>query len=69
LVEAIILPLLAGTQHCCVQISKLFYDGVIPDEQLEIAAETRKLINKKVGSYNDFRLALTHPEKLKPETD
>jgi Protein of unknown function DUF262 len=49
------------------QISKLFYDGVIPDEQLEIAAETRKLINKKVGSYNDFRLALTHPEKLKPE--
>lgn len=49
------------------QISKLFYDGVIPDEQLKIAEETRKLIHKKVGSYNDFRLALTHPDKVKPE--
>jgi hypothetical protein len=49
------------------QISKLFYDGVIPDEQLKIAEETRKLINKTVGSYEDFRLALTHPDKVKPE--
>ncbi len=49
------------------QISKHFYDGVIPDEQLEIAEETRKLINRKVGSYEDFRLALTHPDKVKPE--
>ena len=49
------------------QISKLFYDGVIPDEQLKIAEETRKLINKKVGSYEDCRLALTHPDKVKPE--
>ncbi|MEG4814715.1 HNH endonuclease [Microcoleus sp. K5-D4] len=49
------------------QISKLFYDGVIPDEQLKIAEETRKLIHKKVGSYNDFRLALTYPDKVKPE--
>lgn len=49
------------------QISKLFYDGVIPDEQLKIAEETRKLINKKVGGYEDFRLALTHPDKVKPE--
>jgi hypothetical protein len=29
------------------KISKLFYDGVIPDEQLKIAEETRKLIQKK----------------------
>jgi Protein of unknown function DUF262/HNH endonuclease len=48
-------------------ISKLFYDGVIPDEQIEIAEATRKLVNKIVGSYKDFELALTHPDKVKPE--
>ncbi|SJM90020.1 conserved hypothetical protein [Crenothrix polyspora] len=48
-------------------ISKVFYDGIIPDEQLEIAQETRKLVNKTIGSYNDFRLALTNPDKIKPE--
>ena len=49
------------------EISKQFYDGVIPDEQLKIAGETRKLINKKVGLYEDFRRALTHPDKVPPE--
>jgi hypothetical protein len=49
------------------KISKLFYDGIIQDEQLEIAQETRKLVNKDVGPYEDFRLALSHPEKVKPE--
>ena len=39
------------------EISKQFYDGVIPDEQLKLAEETRKLINKKVGLYEDFKLA------------
>jgi len=48
-------------------ITKKFYDGLIPDEQLEIADKTRKLINSKIGSYKDFRLALTYPEKVKPE--
>ncbi len=28
------------------KISNLFYDGVIPDEQLKISEETRKIINK-----------------------
>ncbi len=49
------------------QISKLFYDGVIPDEQSEIAKETRKLVEKTMGSYGDFRLALTYPDKVRPE--
>jgi hypothetical protein len=49
------------------KISKLFYDGIIPDEQLEVAQETRKLVNKTVGSYEDFRLALTYPDRVKPE--
>jgi hypothetical protein len=45
-------------------ISKHFYDGIIPEEQLEIAEETRKLIRKRIGSYSDFKLALTNPENL-----
>lgn len=48
-------------------ISKHFYDGIIPDEQIEIAQETRKLVNKIVGSYEDFRLALVRPDKVGPE--
>lgn len=48
-------------------ISKQFYDGIIPDEQIEIAEETRKLIRKRIGSYSDFKLALTNPEKVSPE--
>ena len=48
-------------------ISKNFYDGIIPDEQIEIAGRTRKTVNTKIGSYKDFKLALTHPEKVEPE--
>ncbi len=48
-------------------ISKGFYDGMIPDEQRAIADKTRRLVNKTVGSYSDFKLALTHPDKVKPE--
>lgn len=48
-------------------ISKLFYDGIIPDEQIDIAEETRRLIRKRIGSYSDFKLALTNPEKVSLE--
>lgn len=48
-------------------ISKQFYDGIIPDEQIDIAEKTRTVIRKKIGTYNDFKLALTHPEKVPPE--
>jgi len=48
-------------------ISRHFYDGVIPEEQLEIAQETRKLVTKMIGSYVDFRMALTYPDKVQPE--
>ena len=47
--------------------SKMFYDGVIPDEQLHIADRTRRLINSKIGSYEDYKLASTHPEKVKSD--
>lgn len=48
-------------------ISKMFYDGIIPDEQIEIAEKTRKIIHSEIGSYEDYKLALTHPGKVKPE--
>jgi hypothetical protein len=46
--------------------SKQFYDGIIPDDQLRDAENTRQQINKTIGSYDDFKLALTNPEKVKP---
>ncbi|MBK1989610.1 HNH endonuclease [Sphaerospermopsis aphanizomenoides BCCUSP55] len=49
------------------KISKEFYEGVIPDEQLKFAEETRKLVNKIVCPYDDLRYALTNTEKFKPE--
>jgi hypothetical protein len=48
-------------------ISKLFYESIIPDDQLGVGEETRKLVNRTVGSYEDFRLAISHPDKVKPE--
>ncbi len=49
------------------QASKLFYDGIVPEEQLKIAEETRKIVNKEVGPYSDYRLALSHPDKVRQE--
>ena len=45
-------------------ISKLFYDGILPEEQVKAAQETKKLVERSVGSYSDLRLALSHPEKV-----
>jgi hypothetical protein len=48
------------------KLSKQFYDGVIPDEQINIAEDARKNIRKKFGTYEDFKLALTNPDKVNP---
>lgn len=48
-------------------ISKEMYDGVIPEEQKKVAEETRKLVNNAIGSYKDYKLALSHPEKVDPK--
>lgn len=48
-------------------ITKLAFDGLIPEEQIEIANKTRKLIEKEIGLYTDYQLALKFPEKVKPE--
>lgn len=46
------------------KISKLAFNNLIPDEQIEVAKETRKLIEKEIGSFSDYALALKHPEKV-----
>jgi hypothetical protein len=46
------------------RISKMFYDGIIPDDQVNLAEETKRLIRKRIGSYDEFKLALTNPEKV-----
>lgn len=49
------------------EASKNLYEGIIPEEQLLIADATRKLVEKTVGAYADYRLALTRPDKVLPE--
>jgi hypothetical protein len=46
--------------------SKAFYDGIIPDEQLEIAEATRTLIRKRIGPFQDYEMALRNPDKVSP---
>lgn len=46
-------------------ISKLFFDGVIPQEQIAVAEQTRKSVNKSIGKYSDYKLAMSHPEKVR----
>ncbi|MBI4243806.1 MAG: DUF262 domain-containing protein [Planctomycetes bacterium] len=48
-------------------ISKKFYDGIIPDEQIEIAERMRNQIRKRVGLFKDYELATSYPDKVKPE--
>lgn len=45
-------------------ITKQFYDGRVPDEQIEIAEQTRAIIKKKIGSFSDYQLAIKSPEKV-----
>lgn len=45
------------------ELSRQFYDNVIPPEQLEAAAATRKLIANKVGSYSEIKFAGQFPER------
>lgn len=49
------------------EISKKFFDARIPEDQLEHAEKTRKLVNKEIGAFSDFKLANTNPEKVRPD--
>ena len=45
-------------------ITKQLFDGIVPEEQLQIAEDARKLIRKRIGTYSDYKLALTNPDKV-----
>jgi hypothetical protein len=49
------------------KISKMFYDGILPEDQIHLAEETRKYVRKRIGSYEDFKLALSNPEKVRAD--
>ncbi|HZT41131.1 MAG TPA: DUF262 domain-containing protein, partial [Chthonomonadaceae bacterium] len=42
------------------KLSRVFFDNHIPPEQNKAAEETRKLVNKEVGSYQELSLALRY---------
>lgn len=46
------------------QTSKTFFDGKIPQEQLDAADLTRRKMKKEIGTYEDHKLAMTHPDKV-----
>lgn len=48
------------------KISKEFYDGVIPEEQILSAENTRMQVRKQIGLFSDYQLALKNPEKVEP---
>ncbi|MCT7996773.1 HNH endonuclease [Laspinema sp. C5] len=50
------------------QISQDFYDGEVPDEQKKIANETRKLVNKTVGSYQQLKCVLAERNPVNQES-
>ncbi len=44
--------------------SKVFYGSHITSEQLKVAENTRKQVNKKIGKYSDYKLAASYPDKV-----
>ncbi|MCK4798593.1 MAG: HNH endonuclease [Spirochaetes bacterium] len=46
------------------EISKKFFDSVIPEDQIESAERIRQQIRKRIGSFKDFKLAITNPDKV-----
>ncbi len=47
--------------------SKSFYELNLPEEQVSAAAETRRLIRKRIETYADLRQASIKPEKVPTE--
>lgn len=48
-------------------VSKSFFDFNISLEQNDIADKTRKLINKRIGSYKDYQFAINNQDKVEPK--
>lgn len=48
-------------------ITRDSFNGVIPEEQIEIGNKTRSLVEKEIGKYTDYQLALKYPERVTDE--
>ncbi|MEH7578717.1 HNH endonuclease [Priestia megaterium] len=46
------------------EISRKYYDKFIPEEQRKIAEETRKVVNEKIGSFNEIFNARRSDNKI-----
>jgi hypothetical protein len=62
--------LIAWVQDDCGDglVSKLFYSGALPEEQVRAAERTRKFLKKAIGSYQDHKNAIQHPDQFASET-
>lgn len=49
------------------EITRKFYDGMVPRDQIDIALKTRSLIEKTVGRFDSYQLATENPEQANPE--
>ncbi len=49
------------------EISRSFFEHRIPDEQLEAAKQTRRLVERTIGTYKDHKFAILNPNKVKVE--
>lgn len=49
-------------------ISRKFFEGNVPEEQLIIADRARKYIEKNIGPYTKYKNALAHPDAYDLET-
>lgn len=48
-------------------ISRKFFEGNIPEDQLQVAEKARKYVEKKIGSYKKYKEALSNPDIFEPD--
>ncbi|MCA0959613.1 DUF262 domain-containing protein [Muricauda ruestringensis] len=48
-------------------ITKASFNGAIPEEQIQVGEKTRRLVEKEIGKYKDYLLALKQPERVSEE--
>ena len=48
-------------------ITKQSFNGMVPEELIQVGDRTRKLVEKEVGKYSDYQLALKFPERVSEE--
>ncbi len=48
-------------------VSRTFFDNIIPDEQIKAAKSTRELVEKTIGSYANYKKAIENPENFGPD--